>query len=156
MRRILASIALVLLFCSAALAADEGPIKDRLAEFQSAWNKDDTTAMAAVWAEDGSLINPVGVYARGRDEIVKVYVQEHAGRFKATKYEISDVKIQWVTPDVAIADVTANISGVHGPDGAAAPDYPHHVTWVFMKKDGKWMAVAARPYQFGTMPDLAK
>ena len=32
----------------AALAADEQPIKDRLQEFQSAWNKDDTTAMAAV------------------------------------------------------------------------------------------------------------
>ena len=63
-----------------ALAADEQPIKDRLQEFQSAWNKDDTTAMAAVWADDGSLINPVGVFAQGRDEIVKVFVQEHTSR----------------------------------------------------------------------------
>ena len=133
-------------------AADEQPIKDRIEEFQSAWNKDDTTAMAAVFAEDGTLINPLGVYAQGRDAIVKVFVQEHTGRFKATKYVTSEVKIQWVTPDVAIADATANISGVHGPDGAAVPDYPHHVAWVFVKKDGKWMAAAVRPYQFGAEP----
>jgi uncharacterized protein (TIGR02246 family) len=134
-----------------ARAADEQPIKDRLQEFQSAWNKDETTAMAAVWAEDGTLINPVGIFAQGRDAIVKVFVQEHAGVFKASKYETREVKIQWVTPDVAIVDATANISGVRGPDGAAAPDYLHHVTWVFVKKDSKWMAAAVRPYKFGAV-----
>ena len=41
-----------------------------------AWNKDDTTAMAAVGADDGSLIHPVGVFAQGRDEIVTVFVKE--------------------------------------------------------------------------------
>ena len=128
---------------------DEKPIKDRLDEFQSAWNKDDTKAMAAVFADDGTLINPAGIFAQGRDAIAKVFVQEHTGRFKASTYVTSDVKIHWVTPDVAIADLTANISGVHGTDGAAAPDYPHHVTWVFVKSGGKWMASAARPYQFG-------
>ena len=133
------------------VAADEQPIKDRLQEFQSAWNKDDTTAMAAVWADDGSLINPVGVFAQGRDEIVKVFVQEHTspGPFKATKYATSDVKFQWVTPDVAVVDVSANVSGIRGSDGAATPDYAHHVVWVFVKKGGMWMAAAARPYQFG-------
>ena len=85
-----------------------------------AWNKDDTTAMAAVWADDGSLINPVGASAQGRDEIVKVFVQEHTspGPFKATKYSTSDVKFQWVTPDVAVVDASANISGIRGSDGA--------------------------------------
>ena len=68
--------------------------------------------------------------------------------FKATKYESSDVKIQWVTEGVAIADITANISGIKTSDGTAVPDYAHHVIWVFVKKDGKWMTAAARPYQF--------
>ena len=30
-----------------------------------------------------------------------------------------------------------------------APDFAHHVTFVFVNKDGKWLVVAARPYQFG-------
>ena len=136
----------------AARAADEQPIKDCLNDFQSAWNKDDASGMAMVFVEDGTLINPFGVSAQGRDAMLKVFAKEHSGVFKASKYENREVKIQWITPDVAIADVTANISGVHGSDGAAAPDFLHHVTWVFVKKDGNWMAAAARPYKFGPEP----
>src|SRR4051794_17044680 len=112
MRSLLAVLA-VLSFCStaslqAAPAADEAAIKDRLDAFQSAWNKDDTGAMAAMFSEDGTLITPVGVWARGPAEIAKATGQEHATVFKASKYAISDVKVQWLTPDVAIADVSAN------------------------------------------------
>ena|SRR5437016_1040328 len=159
MRSLLISLALFSLFslqCTAALAADDKPIKDRLDEFQAAWNKDDTKAMAAIWAEDGSLINPVGVIGNGRAEVEKIFVDEHTGRFKGSTYTTSDVKVQWVTPDVAVADITANIAGVHGPDGAAAPDYAHHVVWVLVKKDGQWMAAAARPYQFSPKPGESK
>jgi uncharacterized protein (TIGR02246 family) len=111
--------------------------------------------MAAVWADDGTLINPTGTFAQGRDAIVKVFVMEHTGPFKGTKYETSDVKFQWLSQTSVIVDVTANISGIRTPDGAAAPDYGHHVTWVFVKNDGKWMAAAARPYQF-TKPAAMK
>jgi len=148
----IASFALLALLVPIVIAAnrpaDEQPLKERLDQFQAAWNKDDTAAMAAMWAEDGSLINPFGTAAQGREAVTKIFVQEHSGPFKATKYSTSDVKVQWVTPDVAIVDATANISGIHATDGSSAPDYPHHVTWVFVKKDGKWMAAAARPYQF--------
>lgn len=156
MRSLFISLALLSVFSTAALAADDQPIKDRLNEFQAAWNKDDTKAMAAIWAEDGSLINPVGVTAHNRADVEKIFIDEHANRFKATKYESKDVTVQWVTPDVAVADVSANISGIRGPDGAAAPDYAHHVVWVLVKKDGKWMAAAARPYQFPPKPGEMK
>ena len=45
---------------AAVRAADEQPIKDCLNDFQSAWNKDDTGAMAMVFVEDATLINPFG------------------------------------------------------------------------------------------------
>ena len=57
-----------------------------------------------------------------------------------------------MTPDVAFVDVTANITGIRDANGVAAPDYSHHVVWVFVQKDGKWLAAAARPYQFMTKP----
>ena len=132
--------------------ADEKAIKDGLDEFQSAWNKDDVAAMTAVCAADATLINPFGVTAQGKDAIIKLIGDEHKGMFKGTKYESKDVKFQWVTPEVAIVDLTANISGMKAADGSSAPDFPHHVTWVFVKKDGKWMAAAARPYQFTAKP----
>jgi uncharacterized protein (TIGR02246 family) len=164
MRSLCIALALLAYFSTTALAAppvalpaaDEQAIKDRVNEFQAAWNKDDTKAMAAVWAEDGSLINPVGDATRGQAEMEKIFVAEHTGRFKATTYTTSEVSMQSVTPDVAVVDVTANISGVRGPDGAAAPDYLHHVVWVFVKKDGNWLAAAARPYKFEAKPGAEK
>src|SRR5690349_17314437 len=142
MRQFLTCPALISLFSTAATAADDQGIKDRIMEFQAAWNKDDTNAMAAIWAEDGTLINPVGRFAQGPADIAKIFVDEHTTMFKASKYDTTEIKIQWVTPDVAIVDLSANISGVKKPDGTAAPDYAHHVTWVFVKKDGKWMSAA--------------
>jgi uncharacterized protein (TIGR02246 family) len=135
-------------------AADEQTIKDGLNDFQSAWNKDDTSAMAKVFTEDATLINPFGVEAHGRDAMSKVFAQEHSdsGPFKGSKYETREVKIQWITPDVALVDAAANISGVRGKDGAAAPDFLHHVTWIFVKKNGNWMAAAARPYKYSAEP----
>ncbi len=156
MRILITSLALLSLFSTSLLAADDQALKDRVNEFQTAWNKDDTKAMAALWTEDGSLVNPFGATAHGRSEIEKIFVDEHSHAFKATRYEASEVKVQQVTADVAIVDITANISGVHAPDGSAAPDYPHHVVWVFVKKDGQWMAAAARPYQFSPKPSETK
>ncbi len=156
MRSLCISLVLLSLLSTAALAADDQAIKDRLDQFQAAWNKDDTQAMAAIWAEDGSLINPFGAAAKGRSEIEKIFVDEHTHAFKGTTYTTSDVKVQWLTPDVAVADLTGNISGVHGSDGSAAPDFPHHVVWVFVKKDGQWMGAAARAYQFSGKPGETK
>src|SRR4029079_1410853 len=116
-------------FSTTAMAADDQAIKDRVNEFQDAWNKDDTKAMAALWADDGTLINPVGTFAKGPADIEKIFIDEHSHMFKGTKYESSDVKVEWVTPDVAVVDITANISGIKTADGSAAPDYPHHVVW---------------------------
>lgn len=156
MRTLIACFALLSLFTTAARAADDQAVIARVKEFETAWNKDNTKAMTAIWAEDGSLINPFGVTAHGRAEVEKIFVAEHAQVFKGSVYETRDVKVQWVTPDVALVDLSANISGVHHPDGSAAPDYPHHVVWVLVKKDGKWMAAAARPYQFSAKPGEGK
>jgi uncharacterized protein (TIGR02246 family) len=163
MRSISFAVVGLLAFCctatvaaAAAGAADEQAIKARLQEFQDAWNKHDTSAMAAIFTEDGTLINPVGVWAHGRKEVTAVTGHEHSTIFRGSKYELGEVKIQSVTPDVAIADVEGKVVGVHTPDGMDAPDYVHHVVWVFVQKDGKWEAAAARPYQFGAKPPDGK
>jgi uncharacterized protein (TIGR02246 family) len=149
MRTILFSLAILSLVSSAAHAADDAAIKERLAAFEAVWNNFDPAALAAMFDKEGDLINPMGVHAKGPEAIQKLIGEEHGRVFKNTTYSHSDVRIQWATPDVAIADVTGKISGMRTADGAAAPDFEHHVTWVLVKKDGKWLVAAARPYQFG-------
>ena len=117
LRTLFISLAVLSLFSAAAFAGDDAVIKTQLDQFQAAWNKDDTAAMAALWAENGSLINPMGRVANNRAEVEKIFADEHSSMFKNTKYEMSEVKVQWVTAHVAMADVTGNISGIHGSDG---------------------------------------
>jgi len=73
MRSLFISFAFLSLLCpvmtARALAADEQPIKDRIQEFQTAWNKDDTVAMAAVWASDGTEVTRFWL-ARGSLEFI--------------------------------------------------------------------------------------
>ncbi len=143
------------LMTAGARAADDQAIKAKLEEFKAAWDKDDAAGLAAVMTDDATLINPGGVVAKGHDEIVKLLEHEHATMFKATTYTIKDVTVQQVTDDVVVADVSATITGMHKPDGSAAPDFDHHVAWVFVKKDGKWLGAAARPYQLLHKPAAA-
>jgi uncharacterized protein (TIGR02246 family) len=156
MSKLFISLAVLCLLAPAATmargAADEQPIKDRLNEFQAAWNKDDAKAMAEVFTEDGSLVNPFGDSATSRAEIEKIFTEEHAHPFKGSTYSFTDVKIQWVSDELAVVDLNGNISGVKAADGSAAPDCPHHVTWTMIKKDGKWMGAAARAFQFSAKP----
>ena len=159
MRVLFLSLAILSFFSTTALAidsADEKAIKDRINDFKVAWEKDDAKAMSSAWTEDATLINPFGRKANGRAEMEKIFVDEHATIFKGTTYEISDVTVQSISADVAVADVSAKITGIHKADGSAAPDFEHHVVWVLVKKDGQWMGAAGRPYQFSTKPGEAK
>jgi uncharacterized protein (TIGR02246 family) len=149
-------VAFLCIVSTSVLAADDQAIKDRIQSFQDAWNKHDVKAMAGVFTDDGTLVNPFAVTAHGRDEISKVFTDEHEHAFKATTYTSSDIAIQSITSDVAVVDSTGNITGIQAPDGSATADFPHHVTWVFVKQDGKWMVAAARAFQFSGKPGEEK
>ena len=108
--------------------------------------------MAAFWTEDGTLINPFGVVANGREAVQKLFEDEHTNIFKGSTYQHGDVKVQMVGENVAVADIDSNITNMHGPDGRSAPDFKHHVALVMVKKDGAWLMAAVRPYQLSQKP----
>ena len=126
-------------------AKDEDAIRKRHGEFMANWNKHDAKAMAAMWAEDGDLINPGGIHAKGPAEIEKFFTEEHSAVMKGTTYSGTITDIRFAAPNVAVVDVDAVVTGMKAPDGTDAPPLKHHVTWVAVKKNRKWMALAARP-----------
>jgi uncharacterized protein (TIGR02246 family) len=126
---------------------EDAAIRKRHDEWVAAWNKHDPKLMASFWAENGDLIDPFGRQAQGPQAIEKLFEGEHTGTgpMVGTTYAGTVDNIRYIGRNAAIADVTAEVSGMKGPDGAALPPFRHHVTWVAEKKNGKWMAVAARP-----------
>ena len=73
----------------AASPKEETAVRDHCASFVTAWNKHDAKAMAATWANDGSLINPFGRLASGRAEVEKLLSEEHKTVMAGTTYTFS-------------------------------------------------------------------
>ena len=140
-------LGVALLLTSACFAAntEEAAVNKRLNDFQAAWDKKDPKAVAAFWAEDGDLVNPMGISATGPAAIEKVVAGDMMNILRDGKTKFTVTKLRFPKPDVVIVDMTHEISGVHGPNGMAMPPMKLLVTGVAMKKAGHWMWLAARP-----------
>ena len=135
---------------------ESAAIRQRHDEWAASWNKYDPKLMASFWTADGDLINPFGRHARGTAEIEKLFTDEHTGPMAGTTYAGTIENIRYLGKTHAIIDVAGEITGMKGPDGAAAPPFKHHVTWIAEKKAGKWMALGARAFVALPAPTPAK
>ena len=118
-------------------------VHERLAE---AWNKDDAKGMAAGFADDADLINPLGRVAKGKAEIEKLYQDEHSGVFKGSHFA-SECKagVHVVKPDVAIVTCSFEVTGGTLPDGKTMPAMKGIYTATMVKAKNRWQIVAGRP-----------
>ncbi|HET7537501.1 MAG TPA: SgcJ/EcaC family oxidoreductase [Candidatus Didemnitutus sp.] len=130
----------------AAASKDEAAVRDHCATFIAAWNKHDAKAMAATWAEDGTLINPFGRIGNSRAEVEKILTLEHSTVMKTSTYKAEIVTVKFVEPNVAVTDWDSEITGMTDPKGAALPPFKHRVCIIVVKKDGKWSTAAARAF----------
>jgi uncharacterized protein (TIGR02246 family) len=154
MRR--ATLTMALLLAAGAAGADEKPktagAEDQRAllkleeDFAAAWNKGDYKAMAALWDDDGDLINPVGRVARGRAEIEKLFLADQTGPFKATHFTITcpATGIRMVKSDVAVVDCSWEVTGAKDAVSQARPPMTGLSSGVAMKSGGRWRWVAGR------------
>ena len=155
-QRLLLPVLIALLIVSSARAQqqqseEDAAIRKRHDEWCEAWNKHDPKAMAALWVEGGDVINPFGRRAKGTAEIEKLFTDEQSGPMAGTTYSGTIESIRYIG-EVAIVDVAGEITGMKTPDGAAAPPFKHHVTWIARKVDGKWMAEGARAFAYMPAP----
>lgn len=115
-------------------------------QFASAWNKHDPKALAEFWTKDGDLLSPwtAQVYV-GRSDIEKHFAEEHSDGMKDSKIKLDIENVRLIDPDTAFVDMDLTISGMKVADEEAAPFHSHGV-FLFVKNDGKWKILVARPY----------
>jgi uncharacterized protein (TIGR02246 family) len=159
--RSLLSIALLAVLTTSALAATpakkaEGPdaaISKAMDSFFAAWNQHDVKAMVAHWADDATLINPMGRMARGKAEIEKLMSDEQGGVFKASTAKMLELKVtRPLGSQMALCDGEMTVDGAVGPDGSAMPQMKIHMAIIMAKHGSSWVAQDARPYMFIPAP----
>jgi uncharacterized protein (TIGR02246 family) len=117
---------------------DEKAIKDVLRDFADAWNRRDAKAFSLVFAEDADFTNVVGMSAQGRGEIEKFHAPLFATRFKDTHQTIADVKIRFITADVAAVDARWEMTGAKGRDGQDISARKGLLNLVMTRSNGRW------------------
>lgn len=119
--------------------ADERAIKNVLRDFADAWNRHDAKAFSMAFAEDADFTNVVGMSAHGRAEIEKFHAPLFATRLKDTHQTIADVKIRFITPDVAAVDAHWEMAGAKGRDGQDIPVRKGLLNLIMTRSSSQWL-----------------
>jgi uncharacterized protein (TIGR02246 family) len=104
---------------------------------QSPGSRDDEEAI------DGDLVTVRGERFKGTAEYEKGLAAILATRAKEATLRTLDVTIRFIRPDVAVAHVTNELSGLIGPDGQKLPAHRELSIRVFVKDASTWRVAAA-------------
>jgi uncharacterized protein (TIGR02246 family) len=159
--RLLLSTALLAMLATSALAADAkrapaGPdeaVAQTGQAFFGAWNKHDVKTMVTFWADDATLINPMGRRAHGRAAIEALLTDEQTTVFKASTAKLVELKVtRSLGSNMAFCDGELAVDGAQGPDGSAMPQMKIHLAVIMERKGDRWFFAEARPYSFVQPP----
>ena len=121
---------------------DEDAIRKSIAETTEAFNKHDAKAFARFYTEDAKLVTVRGERFEGSAEIEKGLAAIFATRAKTATLKALSLSIKFIRPDVAIAHVTNEMSGVVNAEGKEAPPHLELSIRVYVKNGDTWRVAA--------------
>jgi uncharacterized protein (TIGR02246 family) len=128
-------------------ATIDASLQKTLAAFTEAFNRFDAKAVATFWADDGTLLNPMGNYGRGRAGVEKVF-RDDAQKFLAGSTSTFTVKsARPIGSDCLLLDCDHEARGARLPDGTTGTMMVHLVLLAQRRGEG-WKWLDARPYVF--------
>ncbi|HEV7589642.1 MAG TPA: SgcJ/EcaC family oxidoreductase [Longimicrobium sp.] len=153
---IVAAIAVLPPASLAAQSPDEAAIREVEARQAAAWNRHDAAAYAALFTEDGDVVNVVGWWWRGRAEIEAKLAAAFAYTFRESTLTITDVDVRFLAPDIAVAHVRWTMAGQRMPPGMPDPGRGIQLQ-VLTRHGGQWSiasfqntnSVPERPFPTG-------
>ena len=136
-----------LLVCAAPCLAqdtleDEQAIRKVIIEMTEGFNRHDARASTRMYTPDADLITVRGERFRGTTEFEKGLASIFATRAREATHRTLNVSVRFVRPDVALAHVTNELSGLIAPDGQRPPPHQELSLRVFVKEGGEWRVAA--------------
>jgi uncharacterized protein (TIGR02246 family) len=119
-------------------------IRNRVKQFEAAYNAGDAEVLAAIYAVDGTHTYAQGFTHRGRAEIEKGLKEMFTGPFKGTRMEITPLHIRALCPEVAVEEASFILTGLKGTDGGEIPAVSGTCLAVYRKEGEQWYAEAVQ------------
>jgi len=121
-----------------AVSNDQAAIEAVELKQAAAWNAHDAAAYAALFTPDGDVINVVGWWWKGRDEIRSKLTDAFAFVFKDSRLTITDVEIRVLSSDIAVSHVRWTMTGALSPPGEPAPPQDGIQLQVLVRNEDGW------------------
>jgi len=131
---------------------DVEAIRKVIAGTTEAFNRHDAKAFTRFYTRDAELVTVRGERMKGAAEIEKGLAALFATRARAATLRTLDVTVRFIRPDVAVAHVTNQLSGLVSPEGEQLPAHRELSIRVLVKEQGKWLVTAfhntiVRPFE---------
>ena len=122
-----------------AIAGDEAAIEAVESRQAAAWNAHDASAYAALFTPDGDVVNVVGWWWKGRDEIRSKLTGAFATVFRDSRLTIVSVDVRKLSPTVAVAHVRWSMTGARPPPGESTPPQHGIQLQVLVREQNGWL-----------------
>lgn len=123
----------------AASTSDIDAVREVQAQQAAAWNSHDAAAYAALFTNEGDVVNVLGWWWQGRAAIQSKLTGAFTWVFRDSKMSIIAVQVKMLTPSIALAHVRWHMEGAKVPPGAAEPPKDGIQLQVLQKENGKWL-----------------
>ena len=121
---------------------DEEAIKAVIAATTDAFSRHDAKAWVKLCTPDAQLVTVRGESMNGVGEIEKGLTTIFQTRGRNVTLETLGVAVRFIRPDVALAHVTNELSGLVNPEGQAVPSHLELSIRVLVKDQGIWRITA--------------
>ena len=121
---------------------DEEAIRAAIVDTTAGFNAHDPERATHAYTPESDLVTVRGDVLKGKTEIERRLGQMFATRGKHAAQTLLDVRIRFITDDVALAHVGVEMSGLLAPDGLALPVHRELNLRVFVKEGGSWRVAA--------------
>jgi uncharacterized protein (TIGR02246 family) len=122
--------------------ADLEAIRHLIAETTAAFSSHDAKAFARHYTPDAWLVTVRGESMAGTAEIESGLATIFESRAQSAKLETLDVSIRFIRPDIALAHVLNELSGLKSPSGDLLPAHRELSIRVLVKDNGVWRVTA--------------
>ncbi len=118
---------------------DNAAIEAVAQAFDTAWNRHDMTALAALFAPDADFVNVIGMWWKNRAEIEAAHLHSHATFLRDSVLCGKIEKVKFLSPDIAAAHVLWELSGQIEPEGSVGQPRHGILLFVMARDNGCWL-----------------
>ena len=119
---------------------DEEAIKRVIVAMDDAFNSHRPDS--ALFTQDADFVNVNGAWLKGAADIESGRRTAFDTRLKNAHTRSLEVRIRFIRPDVAIAHVTSETTGIATADGRELPPQKELNIRVLTREDGRWLVAA--------------